>query len=83
MALVHYEMDNIKKVIDEGGEILREHCESEEGSQTITDVYERHFEDIKSRDARDAKYVILVAMTTAFVTVAIARIRPWSGTGGF
>ena len=83
MALVHYEMDNIKKVIDEGGEILREHCESEDGSQTITDVYERHLEDIKSRDARDVKYVILVAMTTAFVTVAIARIRPWSGTGGF
>ena len=76
-------MDNIKKVIDEGGEILQEHCESEEGSQTITDIYERHFEDIKSRDARDVKYVILVAMTTAFVTVAIARIRPWSGTGGF
>lgn len=83
MASVHYEMDNIKKVIDEGGEILREHCESEEGSQTITDVYERHFEDIKSRDARDVKYVILVAMTTAFVTVAIACIRPSSGTGGF
>lgn len=82
MASVHYEMDSIKKAIDEGEEILREHCESEEGSQAITDVYERHFED-RSRDARDVKYVILVAMTTAFVTVAIARIRPWSGTGGF
>ncbi|XP_011402477.2 PREDICTED: E3 SUMO-protein ligase NSE2-like [Amphimedon queenslandica] len=53
IAAVQYEMDNIKKVIGEGDNILQEYSESEENSESVIDIFDRHLENFKSQDTRN------------------------------
>lgn len=74
VAAVQYEMDNIKKVIGEGDNILQEYSESEENSESVIDIFDRHFEEFKSQDTRNVKYDFLLIIEV-IVTMILLMCR--------
>lgn len=65
IASRHYGIDNIKKTVNDGTNLLQQYYEQENNQETISDVFERQLQEFKRQDTCDVKYVS-VAMTMCY-----------------